>query len=227
MIGARALRALQRKGIPFRIIGTNALYAYEARAGVLIEPEHLATADIDVLMDARQGLRIIAALEGDTLLSLIQSSDRSFQPLSDSPFEFRAVNANGYMIDLITQASTPLAMSEFERHLEVADLKPVGIDSLKWIIASPRFDAVVFDERGMPLRLASVDPRAFVLHKWYVSRQPDREPIKRYRDEAQAQLVATLLRDELRELSTAGAVERAFPHLVRQSVNHRIDEFDV
>ena len=225
--GARALRALQRKSIPFRIIGTNALYAYEARAGVLIEPEHLATADIDVLMDARQGLRIIAALEGETLLSLIQSSDRSFQPLTDSPFEFRAVNANGYMIDLITQASAPLAMSEFERHLETGDLKPVGIDSLKWMIASPRFEAIVFDERGMPLRLTSVDPRAFVLHKWYVSQQADREPIKRYRDEAQAHLVATLLRDELRELPTTSAVERAFPHLVRQSANDQIDELDV
>jgi hypothetical protein len=225
--GARVLRALQRKNIPFRVIGTNSLYAFEARAGVLIEPEHLATADIDVLMDARQGLRIVTALEGETLLSLIQSSDRSFQPLSDTPFEFRAANSQGYMIDLITQASDPLAMSDFERHLEANDLKPVGIDSLKWAIASPRFEAVVFDEKGMPLRLATVDPRAFVLHKWHVSQQPDREPMKRHRDEAQARLVATLLRDELRELSTTQAVERAFPHLVRQQASSQIDEFDV
>ncbi|UYG01937.1 nucleotidyltransferase domain-containing protein [Halomonas sp. LR3S48] len=225
--GARVIRALQRKSIPFRVIGTNALYAYEARAGVLIEPEHLATADIDVLMDARQGLRIVTALEGETLLSVIQSSDRSFAPLTDTPYEFRAANARGYMIDLITQAAAPLAMSDFERHLEAGDLKPVGIDSLKWAIASPRFEATVFDERGMPLRLSTVDPRAFVLHKWHVSQQPDREPLKRYRDEAQARLVATLLRDELRELSTTQAVERAFPHLVRQQASSQIDEFDV
>ncbi|WP_104203707.1 GSU2403 family nucleotidyltransferase fold protein [Billgrantia saliphila] len=227
LAGARAIRSLQRKNIPFRVIGTNALYAYEARAGVLIEPEHLATADIDVLMDARQGLRIVTALAGETLLSVIQSSDRSFQPLSDAPFEFRAVNAHGYMIDFISQAAGPMAMSDFERHLEAEDLKPVGIDSLKWAIASPHFDAVVFDERGMPLRLATVDPRAFVLHKWHVSQQPDREPVKRHRDEAQARLVATLLRDELRELVTTRAVERAFPHLVSQQARQQLDEYDV
>ncbi|QOR39015.1 hypothetical protein HNO52_11175 [Billgrantia diversa] len=225
--GARAIRALQRKAVPFRMIGTNALYAYEARSGVLIEPEHLATADIDVLMVTRQGLRIVTALEGETLLSVIQSSDRSFQPLTDTPFEFRAANAKGYMIDLITQAVDPMTVSDFERHLERGDWKPVGIDSLKWAIASPRFEATVFDERGMPLRLSTVDPRAFVLHKWHVSQQPDREPVKRYRDEAQARLVATLLRDELRELSTTRAVERAFPHLVRQRASSQIDEFDV
>ncbi|MFQ3787549.1 GSU2403 family nucleotidyltransferase fold protein [Halomonas sp. A29] len=225
--GARVIRALQRKSIPFRLIGTNALYAYEARAGALIEPEHLATADIDVLMDARQGMRIVTALEGETLLSVIQSSDRSFEPLTDTPFEFRAANAQGYMIDLITQAANPMAMSDFEHHLEANDLKPVGIDSLKWAIASPRFEATVFDERGMPLRLSTVDPRAFVLHKWHVSQQPDREALKRYRDEAQACLVATLLRDELRELSTTQAVERAFPHLVRQRASRQIDEYDV
>lgn len=228
LAGARAIRALQRKDIPFRVIGTNTLYAYEARAGVvLIEPEHLATADIDVLMDARQGLRIITALAGETLLSVIRASDRSFQQLTQAPFEFRAANAKGYMIDFITQAANPLKMSDFERHLEAGDLKPVGIDSLKWAIASPRFEAVVFDERGMPLRLSTVDPRAFVLHKWYVSQQPDREPIKRHRDEAQARLVATLLRDELRELSATQAVERAFPHLLKQQASSQLDEYDL
>ncbi|MCE8018941.1 hypothetical protein HOP51_02235 [Halomonas sp. MCCC 1A11036] len=225
--GARAIRALQRKQIPFRVIGTNALYAYEARAGVLIEPEHLATADIDVLMDARQGLRIVTALKGETLLSVLQSSDRTFEPLTESPFEFRATNAKGYMIDLITQTADPMAMSDFEHHLEAGDLKPVGIDSLKWAIASPHFEAIVFDERGMPLRLSTVDPRAFVLHKWHVSQQPDREPMKRHRDEAQARLIATLLRDELRALSTTQAVERAFPHLIRQRASSQIDELDV
>ena len=227
LAGARAIRALQRKEIPFRVIGTNALYAYEARAGVLIEPEHLATADIDVLMDARQGLRIITALAGETLLSVIRASDRSFQPLTQAPYEFRAANAKGYMIDFITQAADPMKMSDFERYLEAGDLKPVGIDSLKWAIASPRFEAVVFDEKGMPLRLSTVDPRAFVLHKWHVSQQPDREPLKRHRDEAQARLVATLLRDELRELSATQAVERAFPHLLRQQASSRLDEYDL
>jgi hypothetical protein len=153
-------------------------------------PKRLATADIDVLMDARQGLKIITDIEEE-------------------------------------ESADPMKMSDFERYLEAGDLKPVGTDSLKWAIASPRFEAVVFDEKGMPLRLVTVDPRAFVLHKWHVSQQPDREPLKRHRDEAQARLVATLLRDELRELSATQAVERAFPHLLRQQASSRLDEYDL
>lgn len=227
LAGARVIRALQRRGIPIRIIGTNALYAYEARAAVMIEPQHLATADMDVLMCARQGMQIVAALEGDTLISLLQASDRTFVPLTRGRFEFRAGNADGYLIDLITQTASPMAMSDFERELDADDLKPVGIDSLKWVIASPFFEAVVFDERGMPLRLNTLDPRAFALHKWHAGHQPDRDALKRHRDQAQARIVASLLHHELRELPTTRAVERAFPHLLTQQARAGLDDLDV
>ncbi|SDO10212.1 hypothetical protein SAMN04487957_103345 [Halomonas shengliensis] len=227
LVGARVIRALQRRSIPFRIIGTNALYAYEARAGVRIDPQHLATADMNVLMDARQGLRIVATLEGDTLLSVIQASDKTFAPITAGQFEFRAGNANGYRVDLITQTANPMPMSDFERQLETTDLKPVGIESLKWAIASPSFEAVAFDERGMPLRLTTIDPRAFLLHKWHAGHQPDRDALKRHRDQAQARIVASLLHHELRELPTTRAVERAFPHLLSQQVQAGLDDLEV
>ncbi|WP_299314418.1 GSU2403 family nucleotidyltransferase fold protein [uncultured Halomonas sp.] len=228
LTAARVIRALQRKDVPFRIIGTNALYAYEARAGVRIEPEHLATSDVDVLMDARQGVRIAAQVNPEGLLALIQRTDKTFQRFADSTFMFCAVNDAGYRVDFITQGGgDTLQMNDFERLLEGQDLTPVTIASLKWLIASPRFAAVVFDERGMPLRLSTVDPRAFVLHKWYVSQRADREPLKRYRDEAQARLVAGLLHLEMRDLPTTRAVARAFPHLLHQGASAELDDFDV
>ncbi len=225
---ARVIRALQRQGVPFRIIGTNALYVYEARAGVLIEPEHLATSDVDVLMDARQGVRIASQVKPDGLLSLLRRSDKSFRRFTDSNFTFCAANEAGYRVDFITQGdSDPLHMNDFERLLDTDDLTPVTIESLKWLVASPRFEAIVFDERGMPVRIPTADPRAFVLHKWYVSQRPDRDPVKRHRDEAQARLVATLLHQELRELPTTRAVSRAFPNLVKQDAGAQLDDFDV
>ncbi|SFU96985.1 GSU2403 family nucleotidyltransferase fold protein [Halomonas korlensis] len=228
LTAARVIRVLQRQGVPFRIIGTSALYAYEARAGVLIEPEHLATSDVDILMDARQGVRIVAQVQPEGLLSLLRQTDKTFQRFTDATFMFCAVNDTGYRVDFITQGgSDPLQMNDFERLLDEGDLTPVTIESLKWLVASPRFEAVVFDERGMPLRLLTADPRAFVLHKWYVSQRADREPAKRYRDEAQARLVATLLHHELRELPTTRAVAHAFPHLLRQDASAELDDFDV
>lgn len=40
------------------VIGTNALYAYEMKAGILFESGILATNDFDLLWDARDRLRL-------------------------------------------------------------------------------------------------------------------------------------------------------------------------
>ena len=44
-----------------RVLGTHALYAYEAAAGVHIEPGLTATGDVDLLFDARKRLAFIGA----------------------------------------------------------------------------------------------------------------------------------------------------------------------
>ncbi|KIN71136.1 DUF3620 domain containing protein [Sulfitobacter guttiformis KCTC 32187] len=43
-----------------RVVGTNALYAYEALAGVRFEEAMAATGDIDTLLDDRNRMRLIA-----------------------------------------------------------------------------------------------------------------------------------------------------------------------
>ena len=79
----------------------------------------------------------------------------------------------------------------------------------------------------MPLRVDTVEPRAFVLQKWHVSQQPDRNPLKKHRDAAQARLVGTLLHHELTVLATTRAVSRFFPAPIRQSARDALDDFDV
>lgn len=69
---------------------------------------------------------------------------------------------------------------------------------------------VVFDEQGMPLRLDTVDPRAYVLHKTFVSQKTDRRPAKRRRDEQHVRVVATLIARELTHFSESAAISRLF-----------------
>lgn len=110
------------------------------------------------------------------------------------------------------------------------DLHPVAIDTLKWHVSAPHYDAVVFDEQGMPLRVATVDPRAFVLHKWFVSRQPDREPMKRIRDENQARLVASMIRNELPFLPflpLTRTISRIFPRTLQVQAVDEMDDFSL
>ena len=113
--GARVVRSFQRAGIPHRVIGTNALFVYEVSAGVTFLPEHVATEDIDVLMDDRQALAIAARLKARTLLSLIKKADRSFRRLGASPVEFAAVNDRGYRVDLITQGAQASRLERYAR----------------------------------------------------------------------------------------------------------------
>jgi hypothetical protein len=222
--GARVVRALQRVGLPHRVIGTTALHVYEVSAGVLFLPALLSTEDMDVLVDAGRGIKIAAKLEKRTLLSLLRDADKTFRRLTSSPFEFTATNEKGYRVDFVSQGSrAPAAERDFGRLLQDEDIKPVGIDSLKWLVSCPRFSGVVFDLQGMPVRIETVDPRAFVLHKWHVSRREDRDPVKRRRDEAQARLVAKVVATELPHLGPGPAICRLFPREVSQSFPHDDD----
>ncbi len=50
----------------------------------------------------------------------------------------------------------------------------------------------------MPFRVP--DPRAFALHKAWLSQQPTRDPLKKPRDLAQAKAVAQLVREQMPHL---------------------------
>ena len=228
LTGARVLRALQQLMIPHRVVGTNALYIYEMSAGILFQPEHLATEDIDVLFDAQQGIKIVSQLKDESLLSLLQKTDKSFRPLSGSNYEFAASNADGYRVDFITQGEGNLfEHGHFEEMLQKDGLFPVTIDSLKWLTSSPHFSAVVFDSLGMPLQVDSIDPRAFTLYKWHMSQQPDRKAIKRHRDASQAQIMVTVLGNELHHLPKSAAIQKIFPNRVQADSKAKIDQFSL
>jgi hypothetical protein len=52
---------------------------------------------------------------------------------------------------------------------------------------------MALDEKGFPLRIVTVDPRAFAVHKHWILSRIDRDPLKKARDRAQAETVSRLL----------------------------------
>ena len=50
------------------------------------------------------------------------------------------------------------------------------------------------------MRLVTVDPRVFAIHKHWIANRPDRDPLKRRRDAEQAVTVAALTRRYLGHL---------------------------
>lgn len=197
LITARILRHLasaQVLGRNISVVGTNSLYLYEALAGIQLRSDLLATGDVDLLWDARQNLSLsVSDFRREGVIGYLKRADRSFRRSRRQ--HFRAINRNGFMVDLIPPVNDLLAATD--EHDNEEDLIGVGIDGLEWLVNAPKVDGVVIGEDGIPLRCWSVDPRAFALHKAWVAERADRDPVKRIRDGAQSREVARIAKHHL------------------------------
>jgi hypothetical protein len=192
VIAARILRECDRKGLLGRqiiVVGTNALFAYEARAGLRLSAGLVATGDMDFLLDARRRLTV-AAREISTmgLLGLLRKIDRSFEPRHNN--DFRVINEEGYSVDLIRpEPRNPIFDPSSDRP---DDLAGAPIEGLGWLLSAPRLSAAAIDENGYPVQIICVDPRIFALHKMWLSGRADRDPLKKQRDRDQAAAAAEI-----------------------------------
>jgi hypothetical protein len=199
LIGARVMRALDGFGLlgsGIRILGTNAIYAYEAASGVRIDPGLAST----VLLDARGGLTFVADEEvsESSLMKILKRVDASFDRSKDT---FRAVNRDGYLVDLVKPMQNPPWKAAPDKvGSDPEDLSAVQIEGLVWLQNSPPFEAVAIDEKGEPVRIVAPDPRVWAVHKLWLSKRADRQPIKRHRDAAQAEAVGALVANYLTHL---------------------------
>jgi hypothetical protein len=198
------------------VVGTNALFAYEALAGVQTQSDLIATGDIDLLYDARHHISLaLKNIRTDGLIGLLRKVDQSFADTSRRGY--RATNRDGYLVDLIR----PEAKDVFRDRLPPSltdlpdDLEGAAIFGLTWLINSPKVEAVAIDERGKPVRLVVIDPRTFALHKAWLSARPDREPLKVERDLDQAKAAATIATQYLR-LSFDSQELQALPKALRE-----------
>lgn len=202
LLTARILRALDEEGLigaGVRVAGTNALFAYEAAAGVMFDSSITATDDIDLLFDSRARLRLVAGKDVATrgLIGLLQRLDKSFRKSGQA---FRAANGDGYLVDLIKPSRNPPWKRDRQALGDEDDPEAVKIEGLVWLENAPPFEQVAIDEKGAPLRLIVPDPRVFAIHKHWLAGRADRDSVKRRRDEAQAFAVASLVCEYFRDL---------------------------
>jgi len=151
----------------FRVVGTHALYAYEAAAGVRLDADTLATRDMDLLWDTRK--RIIFSTQlarlDSSMLGVLQKVDPSFRMRQSQ--KYTAVNKDGFEVDIIRRANV--------------------------LLDSPGFSAVIVATNGTMARMNTVHPATFVAFKRWMAGQADRDPLKRRRDLLQADAVQELL----------------------------------
>ncbi|MHA6729811.1 GSU2403 family nucleotidyltransferase fold protein [Devosia sp. A369] len=224
MISARIMRALDRigaLGAGLRVVGTHALFAYEAVAGVMVDTELTTTGDIDLLFDSRGGLRFIVSddVSERSLMAVLRNVDKSFEK-SRQPY--RAENAQGYMVDLIKPMRNPPWAPDASQSQqgEADDLTASEIEGLVWLENAPSFEAVALDERGYPLRIVATDPRVWTIHKHWISQRVDRDPLKKRRDAEQAQAVGAIVAEHFPHLPVQSDALRMLPKDVVADAAH-------
>lgn len=226
-ITANILRKLDEQDVLGRnlmVIGTNAAYAYEAAAGCLLDTGLTATTDCDFMWDARSTLRLAGPeLRAGGLLAVLQSVDKSFQASSASSFS--AVNSSGFMIDLVKATPHPPWKAEASKLAEHDALSAAEIVNLKWMLASPKFEATAIGEDGFPVPIIAPDPRAFAIYKLFLSRHPERDPAKKDRDRRQAFAVTELIEKRLTHLPFDSDSQRIFPAAMRGLVDELRQQF--
>ena len=177
----------------FRVVGTHALYAYEAAAGVRLDADALATRDIDLLWDTRK--RIIFSTQlarvDSSMLGVLKKVDASFRMRRSQ--KCTAVNKDGFEVDIIRREQIdddphPIKLSDADEDFWVVQARRANV-----LLDSPGFSAVIVATNGSMARMNTVHPATFVAFKRWLAGQFDRDPLKRRRDVLQADAVQVLL----------------------------------
>jgi len=218
-------RELWRSGLEdaVLIVGTHALYAYEAACGVqILSAARLETQDIDLLLDSRRSIELIMSeVRREGLIGILRKIDKSFTVMEKQ--NFRAVNDRGFMVDLIRPMPKPPWKKQPDMVGKKADLKAADIQHLDWYLSAPKLRQIVIGEDGFPAPFTVPDPRVFALHKLWLSKQPGRDPLKKPKDREQAFLVAELVTRYLPQSKFSKPELRMLPREVVQLADELID----
>lgn len=201
------LQAIERAGIAehFTVVGTHALYAYEAAAGVRVESAAVATRDVDLLWDTRKRFKLATQLKriDSSMLALLRKVDKTFQLKDDQLYT--AVNSKGFEIDILRREAVahdphPAKLTDAEE-----DFWVVQAPNAEKLVSARKFSSVVVGTTGHMARMNTVHPDAFVAFKRWLARQTARETLKRTRDLLQADTVEQMVNDYLPQLKIDSA----------------------
>jgi hypothetical protein len=181
----------------FRVVGTHALYAYEAAAGVRLNADALATRDMDLLWDTRKRLQFATQLArvDSSMLGVLKKVDSSFRIRKSQ--QYTAVNKEGFEVDIIRREQMeddphPVKLSDDDEDFWVVQARRANV-----LLDAPEFSAVIVATNGTMARMNTVAPATFVAFKRWLAGQRDREALKRRRDELQADAVQRLVDEYL------------------------------
>ncbi len=194
------LNALDEAGLGehFRVVGTHALYAYEAAAGVRIVQGALATQDVDLLWDAGRRVSFVSTMArlDQSMLQVLQKADPSFRRKEGQAET--AIDDRGFEVDFLRRQAAQGDPHPFRFTADEDDLWPVQAERAAVLTSTPLFEHLVISATGRMALMRTIDPAVFVSFKrWMAENAMNRPQPKRRRDVRQADIVDALLTQKL------------------------------
>ena len=203
-------------------IGTNSLYAYEARAGIMIEEAHLATYDIDILNRKDKGLSFILKVlsESTTALDLLQSIDPSFYQSPKVPYRF--INNDGVWIELIIP-SREVSEKNRKEELFFSDVTPLAMEGIQWIENARLFKETIVGLDGKSANMTTIHPLEYAIYKNWLGQKEDRDYLKRRRDIEQSKLTTKIIREYMPDIDIEKEIA-SLKHIKKELVLDYLDK---
>ncbi len=216
-VAARVLRLLeqQERGGNFLVLGTSDLPAYEFTAGVFLDgslPAQRAAFPRSLALSGSGRMPI------EEVMQMLQQVDRSFAP--ESREKGLAVNRDGFRVRVLDVAARRAGKPRAFTVPGAGEPLPPEAGDLHYLTAAPKFSQVVVGQDGWPVTMTVPDPRAFAIHKLWLSVQGDRDEGQRSRDRRQALAVAAIILHYLPQYDFSSSEMAMFPpELAREAEN--------
>jgi len=188
---AKILRELDiagNLGVELVVVGTNAFPAYELACGIRM-PED-PTEDFDLAWCRTEGVA-----DGSPLMRTLKKADSSFRINKSKPYQ--ALDSMGYEVEMLVAPSLFKTLSKSEVFSSMA-----VFPEQEWLLLGRQIRSVVVSSDGKPCPLVVPDPRYMALLKIWLSKKPERNPLKVAKDRRQGE---SLL------LATANSLQSSHP----------------
>ena len=118
-------------------------------AGVQLKAGLLQTEDLDTLLNTKSEIELAGSVRSSGLLGIFRSVDKTFKPQRKR--SFCAVNAKGFMVDLIRVLNLIGRRLCVDQHRRVDPICSLNhLHGLEWLTALPLITQIVIADNGFP-----------------------------------------------------------------------------
>lgn len=185
---AKVLRHLDKGnhlGTNFFVEGTTCMAAYELEVGELFATGLDSTEDFDLGWCRGSQISTLDTqeeLKESILMQALLKTDRSYKINKSIPYQ--ALNNDLYEVELLVAPS----MFKTLPKNEVFSCLPV-FQEQEWLLQGTTIRHIVVATDNSLAPIVAPDPRWMALHKMWLAQKPERNPLKKYKDKKQGELL--------------------------------------